>query len=289
MTTDNTGALKVTTPTDREIVMMRVFEAPRSAVFDALTKPELIKRWMLGPPGWSMPVCEIELEVGCPYRYVWRDNDGVDMGMGGVFREITPPERLVVTEKFDKSWYPGEALVTNTLVEQGGRTTLTLTVLYESREARDAVIKSGMEKGVAASYDRVAELLASKQSSHNTLASDAVSTTEGETKPKRGMFQVISLYLIATFLWRAFTTANEYPSRTLQVMTMALDLIGLIALIGLKVEIGKKIPSNEAKWMAGEVLFWIALIAGLGLFAIRLNGDASWWTGHLTYDIGPHR
>jgi hypothetical protein len=103
------------------------------------------------------------------------------------------------------------------------------------------------------------------------------------------MFQTISLYLIAVFLWRAFTTANEYPSRTLQVMTMALDLIGVIALIGLKVQIAKKMPSDEPKWMAGEVLFWFALIAGLGLFAIRLNGDASWWTGHLTYDIGPHR
>lgn len=289
MTTENTGTLKVTTPTDREIVMTRAFEAPRSLVFDALTKPELIKRWMLGPPGWWMPVCEVDLKVGCPYRYVWRDEDGVDMGVGGIFREIVAPERLVVTEKFDKPWYPGEALVTNALAEQDGRTTLTLTLLYESREARDAVIESDIEKGVAASYDRVAKLLASKQSSDAPLKSEAESTTEGETKPKRGMFQVISLYLMAIFLWRAFTTANEYPSRTLQVMTMALDLMAVIALIGLKVQIVKKMPPDEPKWITGEVLFWIALIAGVGLFAIRLNGHDSWWTGHLNYDIGPHR
>jgi uncharacterized protein YndB with AHSA1/START domain len=158
---ENTGTLKLTTPTDREIVMTRVFHAPRTLVFDALVKPELVKRWLLGPPGWSMPVCEIDLKVGRTYRYVWRrDANGTEMGMGGVFREILPPERLVATESFDESWYPGEALDTTVLIEQGGKTTLTLTVLYESKEARDAVLSSGMESGVAASYDRLAELLA---------------------------------------------------------------------------------------------------------------------------------
>lgn len=157
----HTGTLQVTTPTEREIVMTRVFDAPRRLVFDALTKPELVRRWLLGPPGWSMPVCDIDLRVGGTYRYVWRNEHGTEMGMGGVFREIVPPERLVATEAFDESWYPGEALDTTVLVEQGGRTTLTLTVLYESREARDAVIQSDMERGVKASYDRLAGLLAS--------------------------------------------------------------------------------------------------------------------------------
>ena len=157
----NTGTLQITTPSEREIVMTRVFDAPRRLVFDAHTKPELVKRWLLGPPGWSMPVCEIDLKVGGTYRYVWRNDQGTEMGMGGVYREILPPERLVATEKFDQSWYPGEALDTTVLVEEDGRTTLTLTVLYESREARDAVIASGMERGVEASYDRLAALLAS--------------------------------------------------------------------------------------------------------------------------------
>jgi uncharacterized protein YndB with AHSA1/START domain len=158
----NIGTLKITTPSDREIAMTRVFDASRALVFEALTKPELVKRWLLGPPGWSMPVCEIDLKVGGAYRYVWRrDADGTDMGMGGVFREIAPPERVVATEKFDQSWYSGEALVTNALSEQGGRTTLTLTILYESQETRDGVLESGMEDGVATSYDRLEEILAS--------------------------------------------------------------------------------------------------------------------------------
>jgi len=158
----DTGALKVTAQGEREIVMTRVFDAPRRLVFDAFTKPDLVKQWLLGPEGWSMPVCEIDLKVGGRYRYVWRrDKDGTEMGMGGVYREIVPPERIVSTEKFDESWYPGEAVGTLVLVEQGRKTTVTQTVLYESREARDGVLKSQMQTGVAQSYDRLAKLLES--------------------------------------------------------------------------------------------------------------------------------
>jgi uncharacterized protein YndB with AHSA1/START domain len=156
---ESPGKLQVTTAGDRQIVMTRVFDAPRTLVFDAFTKPELVRQWLLGPPGWSMPVCEIDLRVGGKYRYVWRHTNGNEMGMGGVFREIVPPERIVSTEKFDESWYPGEAVGTVVLTEQGGKTTLTQTILYDSREARDSVLKSPMEQGVAAGYDRLAELL----------------------------------------------------------------------------------------------------------------------------------
>ena len=158
----NSGTLTLTTPTDQEIVMTRVFNAPRKLVFEAMTKPELVKKWLLGPPGWTMPVCEIDLRVGGAYRYVWRNADGSEMGMGGVYREIVRPERIVATEKFDEAWYPGEAVDTSVLVEQGGRTTLTTTVRYESREIRDAVLKSPMESGVAASYDRLADLVSAE-------------------------------------------------------------------------------------------------------------------------------
>jgi|SRR5580765_634310 len=158
----NLETLKVATKGDREIVMTRDFNAPRRLVFDAFTKPELVKQWLLGPPGWSMPVCEIDLKVGGAYRYVWRrDSDGSEMGMGGVYREIVLQERIVSTEVFDKAWYPGEAVGTLVLSERGGKTTVTQTVLYQSREARDGILKSGMESGVAASYDRLAQLLAS--------------------------------------------------------------------------------------------------------------------------------
>jgi uncharacterized protein YndB with AHSA1/START domain len=156
------GNLKITTPSDREIAMTRVFNAPRKLVFDAHTKPELVRRWLLGPAGWSMPVCDIDLRVGGKYRWVWRhDKNGTQMGMGGVYREIKAPERLVTTERFDEAWYPGESLNTLVLVEQDGRTTLTQTMLYESLAARDAVLKSDMEKGVHASYDRLEQVLAS--------------------------------------------------------------------------------------------------------------------------------
>jgi uncharacterized protein YndB with AHSA1/START domain len=156
----NSETFKVTTPSDLEIAMTRVFSAPRRLVFDALTKPELVKQWLLGPAGWTMPICEIDLRVGGAYRYVWRHADGKEMGMGGVFREIVAPERIVHSERFEQPWYPGEALVTNVLVEQGGKTTLTLTSRFDSRETRDGVLKSGMEKGVTVSYDRLEQLLA---------------------------------------------------------------------------------------------------------------------------------
>jgi len=159
----DTGNLEVAARGEREIVMTRVFDAPRRLVFDACTKPEIVRQWLLGPDGWSMPVCEIDLRVGGRYRYVWRrDRDGTEMGMGGVFREIVPPERLVTTEEFDDPWYPGQAIGTLVLVEEAGRTTLTQTMLYESREARDGVLKSPMEEGVAASYDRLEKILASR-------------------------------------------------------------------------------------------------------------------------------
>jgi uncharacterized protein YndB with AHSA1/START domain len=157
-----TKKLTIAAHSDREIVMTRVFEAPRKLVFEAWTKPELLKRWLLGPPGWSMVVCEVDLKVGGRSRYVWRrDSNGTTMGMGGVYREVAVPERIVATEKFDEAWYPGEAVGTMVFVEQGGRTTLTQTLLYESRAARDAVLASPMEQGVEASFDRLEEMLAS--------------------------------------------------------------------------------------------------------------------------------
>ena len=108
-----------------------------------------------------MPVCEIDLRVGGRYRYVWRGPDGNEMGMGGVYREIVPPERIVQTELFDQDWTGGETLGTCTLTEQNSRTTLTINVLYSSKEARDGALRTGMTEGMTAGYDRLAELLTS--------------------------------------------------------------------------------------------------------------------------------
>jgi uncharacterized protein YndB with AHSA1/START domain len=155
------GKLQVTTPSDRELALVRTFDAPRDLVFDAWTKPELVKQWLGVFGGWSFAVCEIDLKVGGKYRYVWRGANGNEMGMGGVFREIVRPDRIVCTEKFDESWYAGDAVDTTVFVEKGGKTTVTTTVRYASKEVRDTVLKSPMESGVAKSYDKLAEVLAS--------------------------------------------------------------------------------------------------------------------------------
>jgi uncharacterized protein YndB with AHSA1/START domain len=160
-TAKNVGTLQVTTPSKREIAMTRLFDAPRELVFDAWTKPELLKRWLGVMKGWTFPVCEVDLRVGGKYRYVWRGPDGTDMGMGGVYKEIVRPERIVCTEKFDDPWYEGEALDTTVFVEKGGKTTVTTTVLYASQKVRDAVLESPMAGGVEQSYRKLAEVLAS--------------------------------------------------------------------------------------------------------------------------------
>jgi uncharacterized protein YndB with AHSA1/START domain len=153
----NKGTLSVSMPSDREIEMTRVFDAPRQLVYEAFSKPELLKRWF-GPIGWSLVVCEVDHRVGGGFRFVLRGPNGREMGMRGVYRELTPPERSVHMESFDD--YPGESQVTSVFSETGGKTTLTVTVQYPSQEVRDLVAKSGMEHGAAESYDRLADMLA---------------------------------------------------------------------------------------------------------------------------------
>ncbi|HEX9705931.1 MAG TPA: SRPBCC family protein [Gemmatimonadales bacterium] len=154
------GTLQITAKGDRELVITRRFDAPCTLVFAALTKPELVKRWLGVFGGWSLAVCEIDLRVGGAYRYEWHGPKGARMGMRGVTREVTPPARWVATGRFDEAWYPGEEINTSVLVEQRGQTTLTNTVRYESQEARDMVLKSPMEKGMAAGYDNLEKVLA---------------------------------------------------------------------------------------------------------------------------------
>jgi uncharacterized protein YndB with AHSA1/START domain len=166
----NTGTLTVTTPSDREIVMTRVFDAPRRMVYDAFSKPELLRRWF-GPRGWSLAVCEVDLRVGGGFRFVLRGPDGREMGMRGTYRELSPPERSVHVESFDD--FPGESQVTAVFTEREGRTTMTATILYPSREVRDAVLQSGMEHGAAESYDKLAELLASSGAGRGESATPA--------------------------------------------------------------------------------------------------------------------
>ena len=157
------NALKLTTPTDREIVIMREFNAPRELVWDAMTRPEFLRRWMLGPPGWQMIVCEEDARVGGTFRWSWSGPDGAAMSMHGVYREISPPERCVRTETFDMGCAPGggQQLATLVLTAVGERTVLTITLLYDSKEARNGAVASGMERGMAAGYERLDEILES--------------------------------------------------------------------------------------------------------------------------------
>jgi uncharacterized protein YndB with AHSA1/START domain len=152
------ATLQLTTPSDREVVMTRPFDAPRHLVWDALTKPELIKRWM-DAPDRTMQLCEVDLWVGGQYRFVWRGAGKPDVGMHGEYRDIVPGERFVRTEKWE-DWDAGELVVTAVLLEQDGKTLLTNTVVFPSREIRDTVLKSGMQRGSEESFAKLAALLA---------------------------------------------------------------------------------------------------------------------------------
>jgi uncharacterized protein YndB with AHSA1/START domain len=156
------NTLKLTLPSDREIVVTREFDAPRDLVWETMSKPELLKRWLFGPPGWEMTVCEEDQRVGGTFRWAWSGPGGAAMSMTGVYKEITPPERVVRTETFDTGCVPqgGTQLVTLTLTPKGKKTLLTMNILYPSKEARDGAAASGMEHGMAAGYDRLDEILA---------------------------------------------------------------------------------------------------------------------------------
>jgi uncharacterized protein YndB with AHSA1/START domain len=149
----------ITTPSDREVALTRVFDAPRRLVWEAWTRPEHLRHWMLGPEGWAMPVCEIDLRPGGSHRTVWRKADGAEMEISGGYREVTPPQRLVSTESWGEGW--PETVNTLVLAEEGGRTTLTLTILYPSLVARDAALRTGMKEGIDQSFARLVSYLPS--------------------------------------------------------------------------------------------------------------------------------
>jgi uncharacterized protein YndB with AHSA1/START domain len=155
----NSDTFKVSTPADREIRMTRVFDAPRELVFEAMTKPEHVRRWWgCISEGHSVTVCDIDLRVGGAWRFVHRGPEGEYPAFYGVYKEIDAPGRLVYTEIFEP--YPDNgSLVTQLLTDENGKTRLELTAIYESLEVRDMVLKSGMETGAAISYDRLEDVV----------------------------------------------------------------------------------------------------------------------------------
>jgi uncharacterized protein YndB with AHSA1/START domain len=157
----HSGSFQCLTPSDTEITLTRLFDAPRELVWEAMTRPEHVKQWWgILDHGYSVPVCEIDLRVGGRWRFVGRGPEGDIPAFYGEYLEIDRPARLVYTEIFEP--FPdGGSLVTQRLDEEHGKTRLTVTATYDSRETRDVVLGTGMEKGAAISYDRLEDLVQS--------------------------------------------------------------------------------------------------------------------------------
>ncbi|MGQ0704127.1 MAG: SRPBCC family protein [Gemmatimonadales bacterium] len=153
MSAARTNPTAFSTPSDREFAFTRWFDAPRQKVWEAWTDPRHVPHWMLGPEGWSMPTCEIDLRPGGAWHYAWRRTDGTEMEMRGTYREVKPPERLVHTEAWGGDW--PQTVNTLVLTEENGGTRMTVTIRYPSKEARDRAMESGMRDGAARSFDRL--------------------------------------------------------------------------------------------------------------------------------------
>ena len=153
----STGVTSYTTPSDREVLLTRVVSAPRRLVFAAWTEPRHLQRWLTGPEGWTMPVCEIDLRPGGRWRYVYRKASGKEMTLTGSVLEVAPPERLVTTESWGPEW--PETVNTLRLTESEGRTTIALTITYVSQEARDAALATGAMDGMNRAFELLDELL----------------------------------------------------------------------------------------------------------------------------------
>ena len=151
-------SVAVATPSEREIVLTRSFDAPPRLVFAAFTRPDLLVRWY-GAKGWRLVSCELDLRVGGAYRFVSAGPGGERMAQSGVYRAVEPDARLVLTEVFDDQSYPGETVITHEFAERAGRTDLTTTLLYATPEGRDRVLRYPMTRGVAESFDRLDQLL----------------------------------------------------------------------------------------------------------------------------------
>ena len=157
ITAARTGVTTYTTPSETQVQVTRVVNAPRNIVFEAYTEPKHLQKWLLGPPGWTMPICEFDARPGGAWRYVYRKEDGNEMTLSGTVREYTPPERVVTTETWGPQW--PETVNTVVFTELAGQTTITLTVTYPSQEARDAALQTGMKEGMDQGFAKLDALL----------------------------------------------------------------------------------------------------------------------------------
>ena len=176
--------VKVAPKGTREILITRSFNAPRAFVFDAFSKPAMVKQWLHGPPGWTMTTCRIDLRVGGKYRYAWRNHTGDTMAIAGEYTEVSRPERIVNTERFEPAWYDGDALATMVLTEKAGRTLMRLTVRYASKKTRDEILASPMEGGLEFSYERLDQLLAAHTGPKTTKGGTENALYTGTSRPE---------------------------------------------------------------------------------------------------------
>ena len=170
---------------ERSMLITRTFNAPRELVFDAMTKPAMMKHWLNGPPGWNMSTCKMDVRVGGKYRWVWTNHSGGEMGMGGVYKKVERPDRLVYTEKFDEAWYPGEAVSEMVLTEVKGKTLMTITVTYGSKAARDGVLASPATGGMEFGYQRLDEYLAEQQQPKKPKGKKENGLNRGVSEPEK--------------------------------------------------------------------------------------------------------
>ncbi len=152
------GGLSAALEGDRALRITRAFAAPAQMVWDAHTKPELLQRWLLGPPGWTMPVCLVDLRVGGDYRYEWHRDGKMAMALSGTYRVVNAPHHLADTQRFDDDWTKGAADTDLTFDEVDGKTQLTMIITYATPAIRDLVLTTPMMEGMEAGYERLDSL-----------------------------------------------------------------------------------------------------------------------------------
>ncbi|MBM3812890.1 MAG: hypothetical protein FJW20_14800 [Acidimicrobiia bacterium] len=240
MTAAATHALHIASNGDLELIIRRAFDAPRQLVFDAWTRPDLLPQWLGVHNGWTMPVCQVDLRPGGAYRYEWRKAPAnKPMGLGGVFQEIAAPDRIVATEQFDDPWYPGEAVNTWVLTEQDGRTLCTLTTRYQSKEARDTVLGSGMEGGLMVGFQKLDQLLA------EMLRKDA---------------RQFLRHTLATLAYRAGKVLRDTPEdfAGFRLSPQARTAQEILSHMGDLMEWGEHMARGEYRWQPVEPASWDA-------------------------------
>ena len=260
--------LSIKTKGECELEMRRDFAAPRPRVFRALTEPAFPKRWLGVFRGWSLETCEVDLRVGGSIRYEWRNVDGRQMGMLSEIRELIVPERIVSTEVFDDPWYPGQAVGTLVLTEKNSVTTMVNTVRYASEEARDGVLKSGMEDGLSAGYDQLDMVLAKSISPPRNISRSVVAIVVG--------FLGVALFSLGVD--QVLHLAKVYPPWGQPMYQPELNALALSYRVVLAI-----IGSFVVAWLAPRAPMWHAMFLGVVGFLLSTLGALA----TLVANLGP--